>query len=149
MSRFNSLQTGKRIQRIDLLLSPFTVSVFQFPSNGKADPKTISSWRKNEKPEKFQFPSNGKADPKKNPLLMLCSREKYCFNSLQTGKRIQSVNHANNKVSVSSEFQFPSNGKADPKLLALQKKTLMMCSSFNSLQTGKRIQSCWPCRRKL
>ena len=42
--RFNSLQTGKRIQSV--LLATFVIperalQVFQFPSNGKAYPKSL------------------------------------------------------------------------------------------------------------
>ena len=40
---FNSLQTGKRIQRAVIERNNVTVTEFQFPSNGKADPK--KSWR--------------------------------------------------------------------------------------------------------
>ncbi len=38
------------------------------------------------------------------------------------------------------KFQFPSNGKAYPKRLEKSELTLWWTSSFNSLQTGKRIQ---------
>ena len=89
----------------------------------------------------FQFPSNGKAYPKGRE----CRHRRFhprriSFNSLQTGKRIQSTRRHSycvlrNKVSIpfkresvskgetSSQpnvrrkqlFQFPSNGKAYPK----------------------------------
>ena len=63
-------------------------AVFQFPSNGKADPKDFNAVGvKVLKPE-FQFPSNGKADPKVE---------------------------AEEKKMRRIKFQFPSNGKADPK----------------------------------
>ena len=61
----------------------------------------------------FQFPSNGKVDSKVYPLQepkTACFR----FNSLQTGKWIQSHNSIVFRSRVSL-FQFPSNGKVDSK----------------------------------
>ena len=60
-----------------------------------------------------------------------------CFNSLQTGKHIQS-DYTDWGRAGSQKFQFPSNGKAYPK-----KPMTPKCFSnigFNSLQTGKHIQ---------
>ena len=106
----------------------------------------------------FQFPSNGKADPKSNIVGAKGLRSPLSFNSLQTGKRIQrslkeafshcglytivsipfkresgskgllSLKRPNPSVAWESgstsrqcrlliEFQFPSNGKADPKVM--------------------------------
>ena len=64
--RFNSLQTGKCIQRA--WKSAFT----------KADD------------EAFQFPSNGKVYSEKQKIYLSAHRRHLCFNSLQTGKCIQS-----------------------------------------------------------
>ena len=64
----------------------------------------------------FQFPSNGKAYPKNGKTLCCDERPSASFNSLQTGKRIQSL--------LVLKLQQENSGK-----------------SFNSLQTGKRIQS--------
>ena len=62
----------------------------------------------------FQFPSNGKAEPKLIAQQKL--RKRSSFNSLQTGKRIQSLaDYATQKL-IDDEFQFPSNGKADTKV---------------------------------
>ena len=60
---FNSLQTGKPIQRKLALQEKRKVYMFQFPSNGKADPKP-TIYEVIMARHKFQFPSNGKADPK-------------------------------------------------------------------------------------
>ena len=130
---------------------------FQFPSNGKAYPKlSADDCRELLQPE-FQFPSNGKAYPKEDPRKYVVG-EALSFNSLQTGKRIQRrkarVTRAN------PTFQFPSNGKAYPKGFKMFQKiravsipfkresvskvvlstTYSKNLSFNSLQTGKRIQ---------
>ena len=71
----------------------------------------------------FQFPSNGKAHPNLR------------FNSLQTGKQ-----------SKPERFQFPSNGKAHPNSWQRQMAESVQAPGFNSLQTGKHIQTV-PCMR--
>ena len=165
---------------------------FQFPSNGKVEPKE----RENAGPSvasiyQFQFPSNGKVEPKKerctdnnhaqnilsfNSLqtgkwsqrLRLRKRTQgtsECFNSLQTGKWSQrkSSQHRNS-ASVMKQFQFPSNGKVEPKIhkhthkgelmevsipfkresgakVKIQETRNKWVASFNSLQTGKWSQS--------
>ena len=60
----------------------------------------------------FQFPSNGKAYPKDDADLNIHGVLR--FNSLQTGKHIQSGFVAP-PIREKSEFPFPSNGKAYPK----------------------------------
>ena len=93
---------------------------FQFPSNGKAYPK-LNQRRKSDEDRicwKFQFPSNGKAYPK-FALLGVMLFISPCFNSLQTGKRIQR-----------KEWFMAWNMN-------------YFTSGFNSLQTGKRIQRLW------
>ena len=63
----------------------------------------------------------------------------WCFNSLQTGKRITS-NKQWNWTGFTMMFQFSSNGKAYHKAEshAVRSKS---SNRFNSLQTGKRITS--------
>ena len=133
---FNSLQTGKRIQSGVAFNSrgggpsvsiPFkresgskalggdwryALIKFQFPSNGKADPKQITTSVSPLCCPEFQFPSNGKADPK-----CACC---VCGNILQqvsipfkreSGSKAEWEHGGSDAV----EFQFPSNGKADPK----------------------------------
>ena len=85
---FNSLQTGKPIQRNGTLYIVGLDIAFQFPSNGKAYPKQVQQCPK-PSPILFQFPSNGKAYPKETS---------------SSGKMVSIL-----------EFQFPSNGKAYPK----------------------------------
>ena len=63
---------------------------------------------------KFQFPSNGKAYPKYQ-IQSIPHPSNVCFNSLQTGKRIQSEIPYASAGNILREFQFPSNGKAYPK----------------------------------
>ena len=61
------------------------------------------------------------------------------FNSLQTGKCIQSPMCDLVSIRI-SEFQFPSNGKVYSKK-SLNGLIMRPNPSFNSLQTGKCIQS--------
>ena len=116
------------------------VILFQFPSNGKADPKVNIEHLRLAHAWLFQFPSNGKADPKTFEFARCLGVNNESFNSLQTGKRIQSeqaiegVNifaarfnslQTGKRIqstacvyeygNMATPFQFPSNGKADPK----------------------------------
>ena len=84
---------------------------FQFPSNGKVDPNSVSIQGDIDLVE-FQFPSNGKVDP--NFMIVW------------------------NEVSQSIQFQFPSNGKVDPNF-AFTLQDMFFYFGFNSLQTGKWI----------
>ena len=114
--------------------------LFQFPSNGKGYRKPTAMVSNSMILSAFQFPSNGKVD-RKTAGLGKMSRTKISFNSLQTGKWIaskisprripskiivsipfkrESVSQepvAEHILDVGVEFQFPSNGKGDRKLL--------------------------------
>ena len=88
---FNSLQTGKYIQRKETAVQKSNAyTKFQFPSNGKVYPKEAGNVIvTNPTTNTFQFPSNGKVYPK----LFL----------LRVGEPPGWL------------FQFPSNGKVYPK----------------------------------
>ena len=121
---FNSLQTGKPIQSLnkEKFLARKGI-LFQFPSNGKAYPKFILLVCPFNCGLRFQFPSNGKAYPKN-----------YRF-----GAKTETV-----------KFQFPSNGKAYPKdKYLLPRYTCFSRCSFNSLQTGKPIQRYLPTKGRI
>ena len=190
ISGFNSLQTGKWIQRhlkeqTSRLMMGEKVSIpfkresgfkvglsdlnvfwairFQFPSNGKVDSKKSLLRTCGKKSEiKFQFPSNGKVDSKKVKSLPEVEVTPG-FNSLQTGKWIQSTTcvrqplgmevsipfkresgfkgeYTHATTYVPTEFQFPSNGKVDSKFDP-RDGNVKIAYRFNSLQTGKWIQS--------
>ena len=89
---------------------------------------------------KFQFPSNGKAHPNMIKvwyvLMVLCAS----FNSLQTGKHIQTSSTLRLMNQCTILFQFPSNGKAHPNTTK-RLKLITAHNRFNSLQTGKHIQT--------
>ena len=114
--------------------------MFQFPSNGKADPKPsvleiaieirekVSIPFKRESGSKgereiafamaqeaalFQFPSNGKADPKAVAGTVVVTDEGFQFPS--NGKADPKECGWGVPAQSPNEFQFPSNGKADPK----------------------------------
>ena len=86
---------------------------------------------------KFQFPSNGKAYPKPVqehiPPIAPVS-----FNSLQTGKPIQSEIYLGQKAKGISGFNSLQTGKPIQRLRCSQSIPMRRC--FNSLQTGKPIQ---------
>ena len=139
---------------------------FQFPSNGKTYPKALNLFEKiNPEPRVsipfkreslskectepptslseqlgFQFPSNGKAYPKQQ-VCKESGQWPVCFNSLQTGKPIQSLacpTQPGENKNVSIPFKRESLSKVKEMLKATGVKNIY---SFNSLQTGKPIQS--------
>ena len=116
-------------------------SVFQFPSNGKGHAKRlISQLMFVIRRKKFQFPSNGKGHAKFKGIEYE-DKFKDCFNSLQTGKGMQSVVGAP-KPSMGISFNSLQTGKGmqrEEEVVAENDET-----GFNSLQTGKGMQ-----RRKL
>ena len=190
-ARFNSLQTGKPIQRVyrHPALNPYCV--FQFPSNGKAYPKQSTRTSVAPSLSLFQFPSNGKAYPKCIFFTQTQLEERYRFNSLQTGKPIQSCSDSKKgrsaiKVSipfkreslskeinliavchqqplVSIPFKRESLSKVDHTIAEISthnelvsipfkreslskdgygsNESMVVKKCFNSLQTGKPIQS--------
>ena len=86
---FNSLRTGRHIQRKKIGGIPSDENrEFQFPTNGKAYPKTPPTARLPSETIMFQFPTNGKAYPKTARIIIL---------------------------PTIYLFQFPTNGKAYPK----------------------------------
>ena len=88
---------------------------FQFPSNGKVYSKPTSSRKRLSSTRPFQFPSNGKVYSKKTAYTMHSDLEE--------------------------RFQFPSNGKVYSKVAAKKTVPATAAAGFNSLQTGKCIQS--------
>ena len=140
---FNSLQTGKHIQSVECLTwsAPEQLGTFQFPSNGKAYPKTYRVFyfrrcrhsvsipfkresiskvnackQRGNHDDQFQFPSNGKAYPKVylRKQYVSTTKDKVSI-PFKRGKHIQSSQHHGN--GRGSKYR------------------------FNSLQTGKHIQS--------
>ena len=154
---FNSLQTGKQIQRIGGIFTFKTVEVFQFPSNGKADTKANPLRHTTRLRQKgFNSLQTGKQIQRLHAGFVTDLGE-LCFNSLQTGKQIgmsrqpSAISHQQrglllikNLLLLTAESrkpkaitQFPSNGKAYPKVVLSTVATIVTLG-FNSLQTGKR-----------
>ena len=140
VTKFQFPSNGKAEPKNSPEVIDFGAQEFQFPSNGKAEPKTGHILYR-EHPHRwvrFQFPSNGKVYPKEwqdNPVSTSNG-----FNSLQTGKRIQRLIAALSLASIAMAFQFPSNGKAYPKAANVVGLPKQGFKCFNSLQTGKQIQ---------
>ena len=112
---FNSLQTGKRIQSTQEMRMRFGRKSFNSLQTGKRIQSLMIGFL-SLFAVTFQFPSNGKAYPKGQVLNQSCH--------------------------IELEFQFPSNGKAYPKGMNGRYLIAVGGGGFNSLQTGKRIQSC-------
>ena len=142
---FNSLPTGKRTQRGLGAVVLNALKKFQFPSNGKAYPKAaaqsinveakqkqkVSIPFQRESVPKVSLPSDygwrskvfvsipfqRESVPKVQTSRHQASLRGISFNSLPTGKRTQSW-LANKYLArfKDLQFQFPSNGKAYPKL---------------------------------
>ena len=85
----------------------------------------------------FQFPSNGKAYPKKCRFFGLHFKA-LSFNSLQTGKPIQSDSETVEKLNDPNEVSIPFKRESLSK--AVLADMITEVESFNSLQTGKPIQ---------
>ena len=138
---FNSLQTGKPIQsRWWLGSAPTPKPSFQFPSNGKAYPKSDLAERSDVL--KFQFPSNGKAYPKYNNGVLDSDEVSIPFKRESLSKVLSRLSNRQPNIdgvsipfkreslskdgysdiyySAKGEFQFPSNGKAYPKTLTMR-----------------------------
>ena len=113
----------------------------------------------------FQFPSNGKAHSDKTHRNSQSDLFK-SFNSLQTGRHIQTQKQLRARVWQAMvsipfkregtfrpeakvmqgsgsllEFQFPSNGKAHSDRQTLIRRRQTLIRRFNSLQTGRHIQT--------
>ena len=113
---FNSLRTGRHIQthirRNDEIV--FSISGFQFPTNGKAhsDGRTLTVVDSGLERVSIPYEREGTfrlSSTKRSS----CVRSQRCFNSLRTGRHIQTfmsvcVDYCTNYL----EFQFPTNGKA-------------------------------------
>ena len=117
------------------------VHKFQFPSNGKVHRK-LHSPRRSQRQKRVSIPfkreSASKVRKKLFPATSIRYRAKTCFNSLQTGKCIESKYCFMHEVPHIVVFQFPSNGKVHRKSEKVVFRTIQLC--FNSLQTGKCIK---------
>ena len=134
---FNSLQTGKRIQRNCVFKKSGQDPGFNSLQTGKRIQSFVGLRRDKIGRKRFQFPSNGKAYPKK------------IYGDTRRHKPKVSIPFKRESVSKENRpflwflldgFQFPSNGKAYPKSGTAAFELPIMRTGFNSLQTGKRIQ---------
>ena len=139
---FNSLQTGKPIQRSWMFrqLSNRWVKWFQFPSNGKAYPKLVTDVVLTLIALLVSIPFKRESLSKeKFKSIEFCIG--FCFNSLQTGKPIQSM-LVFRKVLMWTCVSIPFKRESLSKAQWMQKlRQFTSPLSFNSLQTGKPIQS--------
>ena len=111
---FNSLQTGRHIQRKEEMQITESDDVFQFPSNGKAYPKRKPADEKGNDDGDVSIPFKREGISKGYEDRAGQGNET-CFSSLQTGRHIQS--------------------KPETRY------NIFKTQCFNSLQTGRHIQS--------
>ena len=118
---FNSLQTGKWIQR---------------QNNGMLMVTAMG----------FQFPSNGKVDSELSLTLIRLALWQCCFNSLQTGKGIQSEDVPEDAMTDAyyNGFNSLQTGKGIQRPGSILTRGGSSLTCFNSLQTGKGIQRFQP-----
>ena len=141
-------------------------TVFQFPSNGKVYPKLanprgikgrshVSIPFKRESVSKgiddggrveinrgFQFPSNGKVYPKVVATVATTATTNPRVSIPFKRESVSKADCPTSCLTVSKEvFQFPSNGKVYPKSSGAVRGDVVGSKCFNSLQTGKCIQS--------
>ena len=141
--------------------------MFQFPSNGKADPKRIEK-RSAVQVRDVSIPFKRESGSKVHNYRQNHSLHKATtsFNSLQTGKRIQRPDPGDRGQALQNRFNSLQTGKRIQRFLYFLKlkqiKSLVSIpfkresgskaaerraiieeglKGFNSLQTGKRIQS--------
>ena len=97
--------------------TPTWVVEFQFPSNGKAQRKPFRyTYLSIPIPLfMFQFPSNGKAQRKLNGNFRMWMRNQIRFNSLQTGKHSESGRRTQNKASQNHHVSIPFKRESTAK----------------------------------
>ena len=114
---FNSLQTGKWIQRVR---TPVGVE-FDCVSIPFKRESGFKGWRlssKSRKQKKVSIPFKRESGFKASTHGGCFKRHAKSFNSLQTGKWIQSFGTVVKVNLMNVGFQFPSNGKVDSKFFA-------------------------------
>ena len=135
---FNSLQTGKCIQsrssKFGLPLRDNVSIPFKRESVSKVLKLKTINWFISE----FQFPSNGKVYPKCHSWFWIARFTTFQFPS--NGKVYPKRVNATDNMGFRIGFQFPSNGKVYPKSLFRLHLSQSRIKCFNSLQTGKCIQ---------
>ena len=140
MLSFNSLQTGKCIQRQEHHAFRRMLQKFQFPSNGKVYPKNRSCHTSVVILYLFQFPSNGKVYPKVSETGLVDEQENRCFVSIPFKREsVSKVTERKPSKAYPPSFNSLQTGKCiqRPKYNALGTTRQR---GFNSLQTGKCIQ---------
>ena len=114
---FNSLQTGKPIQRGSFSPRKGTKSrSFQFPSNGKAYPKASDrSMHRLSANEPVSIPFKRESLSKGRGNSLIISKRCIPFQFPSNGKAYPKTKNTQRLLTGWRQFQFPSNGKAYPK----------------------------------
>ena len=144
--RFNSLQTGRYLQTLHQRHLPWQDHPVSIPFKREGTAKLNYNLNLYEPNPEFQFPSNGKIQPTSSPR----SRNRKpngCFNSLQTGRYIQTGQQLQSILCLRLRFNSLQTGRYIP---TQNKKVerVRVVYSFNSLQTGRYIPT-WTSSRAL
>ena len=135
---FNSLQTGKCIQSCKDLLHRTVglYDLFQFPSNGKV--YSEESLQANHLwAVEFQFPSNGKVDSEAQKTMG--QFVEISFNSLQTGKWIQRIMGGCTKTTTTVSIPFKRESGFRDAMSAKLVGTLPQVSIPFKRESGFRV----------
>ena len=117
---FNSLQTGKPIQRNGRSMkSGVQERQFQFPSNGKAYPKQQRWWQQRWWRRRFNSLQTGKPIQRKSNEKYLHFKREYFVSIPFKRESLSKVTNGTLYGYAELVFQFPSNGKAYPKHLTM------------------------------
>ena len=142
MTCFNSLQTGKGVQTQESSSTVDRHLKFQFPSNGKGcsdrdgEPVTLIVTE-----ERFNSLQTGKGVQTAPGTFLSQNETSWSFNSLQTGKGVQTALEIYGealKQGVSIPFKRERVFRLSHQL---HSSTTAATNSFNSLQTGKGVQT--------
>ena len=149
---FNSLQTGKCIQSIDSLNTEITVGAcFNSLQTGKCIQSSFYTRHRNG-PRKVSIPFKRESVFRVNMWLTETCMRMFLFQFPSNGKVYSEVNVQISMCANCLMFQFPSNGKVYSEIAYGNDETVQKLR-FNSLQTGKCIQSLtlwntWKSKRK-
>ena len=135
---FNSLQTGKQRQSEDgseYAMTPLSTVSIPFKRESISKVGFAVALLETERIDSFQFPSNGKAYPKSFRFLSHLAFCKFQFPS--NGKAISKVMKTGVATRSTQRFQFPSNGKVYPKVVVPEAPPGFMYDPFQFPSNGK------------
>ena len=137
---FNSLQTGRHIQRsLNAQTATTTMNSFNSLQTGRHIQSPTERAKLGRRCARVSIPFKREGISKVGEVSDVVNSEIVSIPFKREG--ISKESQPSKQGSRGSKFQFPSNGKAYPKPATQKCDRLSRASSFNSLQTGRHIQS--------